>query len=239
MSRKEEHDPNVTSGPFLAPGSSHSAEGDLPPELRSFEAQLAALLPRTDRLDRERLMYQAGRASLVAEIGRRPWAWPAAFSAMTVVAASLLVALVVRPPERVVETSSPSPQPAPMIAGDQNHRARPSPEAAPPRYAATGRAVARATLWDGLRQELLGYSDVSDLRRRTPYTRLLDQTLAYGFDASTGPAASGQAGAASGPAGSYRDLRDTLFERPAGGRSSGDRSNGTKQTKPTLPGDHS
>jgi hypothetical protein len=256
MSREKEHDEDVKPGDcpdFRAPTGHHAQRGrvepkmglspseDLPPELRSFEAQLAALVPRTDRLDRERLMYRAGRASLAAEIGRRPWAWPAAFSAMTVVAASLLVALAVRPAEHIVEVPGPAPQPSPMIAGNQNHHGptSPSPEATRPPYAASSRTIARATLWDGLRQELLGYGDMSDLRRRTPYTRLLDETLAYGVDTSMGPTGSGQAGEASGSGGSYRDLRDTLLERPTGGGKPNAHPNGTNQTKPTVPGDHS
>jgi hypothetical protein len=77
-----------------------------PAELKAIEARLAALSPRDDRLDRERLMFLAGRASVERpfEIGNRKsraWleskAWPAAFAGMTAVAAALLVALVVRP----------------------------------------------------------------------------------------------------------------------------------------------
>ena len=57
-----------------------SAEQELPGELKSFEATLAALAPRGDRLDRDRLMYLAGRESALAEAGRpngraRRWAW--------------------------------------------------------------------------------------------------------------------------------------------------------------------
>ena len=35
-----------------------------PHELKSFEAKLAALVPRDDRLDRERLAFLAGQASM-------------------------------------------------------------------------------------------------------------------------------------------------------------------------------
>jgi hypothetical protein len=79
-------------------------------ELKSFEAALAALLPRTDRLDRERLMFLAGQQSISASHGhitagqfssgtqgKRTWAWPAAFSVMSAVAATLFMMLLLRP----------------------------------------------------------------------------------------------------------------------------------------------
>ncbi len=84
-------------------------------ELKSFEAALAALAPRTDRLDRERLMFLAGRQSVFPSTGtdrrlvgrgtqrvpggegkKRFGAWPAAFAGMSVVAATLLVMLISR-----------------------------------------------------------------------------------------------------------------------------------------------
>jgi hypothetical protein len=94
-------------------------------EIKSFEAALAALLPRTDRLDRERLMFLAGQQSALVEHtlsitagqassgtqGKRTWAWPAAFVGMSVVAATLFVMLISRPGsggvESVVQTSAP------------------------------------------------------------------------------------------------------------------------------------
>lgn len=71
--------------------------------LESFAASLAALSPHA-RLDRDRLMYLAGQAS-VEPASRRPrrWAWPAAFSAMTAVAACLLALLASRPEPKVIE----------------------------------------------------------------------------------------------------------------------------------------
>lgn len=50
-------------------------------------------MPRADRLQREEWMYRAGQASR----DRRRWMWPTAFSAMTALAATLLVMLLVRP----------------------------------------------------------------------------------------------------------------------------------------------
>jgi hypothetical protein len=72
-------------------------------ELKAFEARLAALAPRADRLDRERLIFLAGQASVAASAEKSPalaggWrrhpAWPAAFAAMTVVAATVFCLLV-------------------------------------------------------------------------------------------------------------------------------------------------
>jgi hypothetical protein len=89
---------------------------------------LSSLVPRTDRLDRDRLMFLAGQQSgVVGRVGqaqRRPtdlsetadggmpdggsalrlthptrtrWAWPAAFAAMTAVAAALAILLAIQP----------------------------------------------------------------------------------------------------------------------------------------------
>jgi hypothetical protein len=80
-----------------------NSEEELPPELKAMEAELSALRPRDDRLDRERLVFLAGRASTAGRPAMGRWAWPAAFAGMTAVAAGLLVALVLRPEPEVVE----------------------------------------------------------------------------------------------------------------------------------------
>lgn len=77
-------------------------------DLQALEAALAALAPRSAAIDRDRLMYEAGRASVstVDASGHGRWAWPTAFSAMSAVAATLFLALMFRPPlvvERVVQ----------------------------------------------------------------------------------------------------------------------------------------
>ncbi len=68
-------------------------------DLKAIEAQLASLAPRDDRLDRERLIFMAGRESALAEQARPAargliWAWPGSLSAMTAVAATLAVMLM-------------------------------------------------------------------------------------------------------------------------------------------------
>ena len=104
-------------------------EQDRQDDLNAFEAALAALTPRSDRLNRDRLMFLAGQASHRDTRPRRG-SWPAAFVAMTTVAAGLLVALVARPPqvvervvERVVEVQVPAAARDAALA-DMNRRDR-------------------------------------------------------------------------------------------------------------------
>jgi hypothetical protein len=104
---------------------------DLSDELAAVEAALGSVGPGPSRLDRDRVMFLAGRASL-AEPSEGPtyrsrrWAWPAAFSAMTAVAATLLTILVAREPQpQVVQVIQP-PSPIPtsdIVAGPQREEA--------------------------------------------------------------------------------------------------------------------
>jgi hypothetical protein len=79
---------------------------DLPSGLKPFEAALASLGPRGDRLDYDLIMFRAGQLSVsggsrIAFSGRS-MVWPAGLGTMTAVAAALLVMLLARP-EKVVE----------------------------------------------------------------------------------------------------------------------------------------
>jgi hypothetical protein len=74
-------------------------------ELQRFAADLSCLRPRDDRLDRERLAFLAGRASVsagsvgptkVLGLPLESRAWPAAFAAMSAIAAVLFFALLMR-----------------------------------------------------------------------------------------------------------------------------------------------
>lgn len=82
-------------------------------DLTRTEAALAALAPTPAALDRDRLMFQAGRAA-------RPgpwWGWPAATGILAAVAATLAVVMVTRPPvvtETVVVRVPVEPAPAPI-----------------------------------------------------------------------------------------------------------------------------
>ncbi len=80
-----------------------------PAELQAIELQLRSLEPRTDRLDRERLIFLAGKASVeVVELPTARWAWPASLAAMTALAATLLVMLINVPAP--APTNLPSPE---------------------------------------------------------------------------------------------------------------------------------
>ena len=73
--------------------------------VQRFEAELASLAPRAVRLDRDRLMFLAGQRSaspLLVAPAHRGWPWPAAFSAMSALAAGLLLTLVLRSQPREV-----------------------------------------------------------------------------------------------------------------------------------------
>lgn len=80
----------------------HPANSDQPPslpiKLQQLEADLARFRPRADGLDRERLMYEAGRRARVTPAAASritpPWLWPAATAGMTAVAACLAMVLV-------------------------------------------------------------------------------------------------------------------------------------------------
>ena len=98
-------------------------EQDRLDDLSTLAESLAALVPRGDRLQRQRdrLMFLAGQAAAGADEATplrlasadrienspaRRWAWPLAFGGMSAVAAGLLLALLARPPrgvERIVE----------------------------------------------------------------------------------------------------------------------------------------
>lgn len=77
------------------------------PNLSELERQLQSLAPAA-RLDRDRLMYAAGRASV------RPVAWP-----LTALAFGILAVAQLRPPEPTVieaPTIVPSPEPPAYLA---------------------------------------------------------------------------------------------------------------------------
>jgi hypothetical protein len=70
-------------------------------ELKKLESALSGLTPRPVHLDRDGLLFEAGRRSV-----RPSWLWPGAALGMTAVASLLLVALISRPnvtPERVIQ----------------------------------------------------------------------------------------------------------------------------------------
>jgi hypothetical protein len=103
--------------------------------LNALEGALAALHPHPGRLDRDRLLFRAGQASV-----RRGWQWPTATAVLTAVAASLAGLMLLRPPsvvERVVYVSQP---PEPKGSAPEG-LPRPSETTAPREYGPLAAAV--------------------------------------------------------------------------------------------------
>jgi hypothetical protein len=80
--------------------------------LTGIEAALAGLTPMPGRIDRDRLMFQAGQT-----VARPGWMWPTVSGVLSVATLTLLVAVARAPKTRVVErlvyVSRPAPaQPA-------------------------------------------------------------------------------------------------------------------------------
>lgn len=172
-----------------------------------FEQSLASLMPRAARIDRDRLMFLAGQAAVsLASGGREPpgnpvepsgsarphrsRAWPAAFAAMTALAASLLALLVNRPEPRVIEriVRVPIAAPAAVVAGPAEpgklEFASEPPRSTPPHGAAP-------------------FGET--------YLQAREQVLAFGVDRwmQTNPSS---AAAGGGAPTSYRELRDSLLQ---------------------------
>jgi hypothetical protein len=122
------------------------------PGLNEIAAALGALQPNPPALDRDRILFQAGRAS-----AGRPWLWLATTAAATLVAAVLAGVLVFRPaPPPVVQIVYKDP-PAPTPAPPPQDQAPPAPpESEPP---------APSYPWP-----------------QTPYGRLQDRVLRWGLD---------------------------------------------------------
>ena len=89
------------------------------PELSSIEAALGDMTPSRSRLDRDRLMFEAGAAS-ARQAARRPLVWPSIAAMLALVAVSESVALlavrnrsaavVVQQPVPAMETPAAEPQ---------------------------------------------------------------------------------------------------------------------------------
>jgi hypothetical protein len=187
-------------------------------DLKAFEAALAALRPRADGLDPRCRFLLAQEATLnqnlpasdalaagqficsrcgAASSGRgagRRWAWPAAFSAMTTVAAVLLLALVVR----VV-----SPVAAPGIR--ESVAASEAPFVAEPTNASSSPAMRNSSR--------RASSSTSD---ETAYLDLRDQVLRFGVESWRSPASAAAATKSSTePVLSYREELDRLLRQEA------------------------
>jgi hypothetical protein len=80
------------------------------PELKGIESALGELIPAASRLDRDKLMFQAGAMSKPAN--SRRWAWPAIAAALSAALAGESLFLGRRPAPQVVERIVFVPAPA-------------------------------------------------------------------------------------------------------------------------------
>ena len=200
-------------------------EQELSPSLKAIEAELASLSPRTDRLDRERLIFLAGQQSAAAgEVGpakrRGGWGWPAAFAAMTAVAAMLLVMLlsrpeapgnvpfVVVPPERAVDDGAAPPQESPGSSPHEGPVEPPPVPQEPPAEATSRRSLLASVGLDWIRLPERG-----ELGPEASYSRLLDRALAGEIDDWPLPAPGPGGRRASAPV-SYRELLNKELGSP-------------------------
>lgn len=200
-------------------------EPELTEELRSLATELAGLQPRRDRLDLERLLFETGRASVAPPRAGGPLrAWQTAFAAMTVLAASLLMALLVRPEPQIVERIVRVPVPS---GNTDKSVARPDPSDRAPGDSGLGGQPAAAQESDlrprlvsvpsgsvGLLSGLLfGTPDRRERQIRTAYSRMLDEALGEVPESRTesNSAPRNEDPPTTGPA-SYRELRDSLLE---------------------------
>lgn len=132
----------------------------LDPQLNDVAAALAALAPQPPALDRDRLLFHAGRAS-----APRPWFWRISAAATTSCAVVLAAVLILRPVptpvDRVVyvQVAVPPPQPAPPKEDVPTPPPPSESEPSEPAYS-----------WP-----------------TTPYTRLEDRLLRWGLDGLAEP----------------------------------------------------
>ncbi len=118
------------------------------PDLKPIESALAILVPQPARLDRDRLLYEAGRlAGRSGRSNRRRFVWPAIAAAL---AAMLVVSLVARPEPRIVERIVRVPVEAPSPVARAESDVPPGPAVAvavvrqhEPQAALTGDGLAR------------------------------------------------------------------------------------------------
>jgi len=77
------------------------------PELSEIESALGGLTPARSRIDRDRIMFQAGVLHWKGQFRRR-WVWPSIAATLALVAVSESVALAVRPAPRVIVVQQPA-----------------------------------------------------------------------------------------------------------------------------------
>ena len=166
-------------------------QSDLPSDLKSFAAELAALAPSSGILNRDELMYRAGWEAGTAasppfhsKLRAAAWLWPLTTAALVLIAAALSIVLAIREPE--VQIVYVEKQPASRFAAEKQDETatRHIPAASQTSLSPSG-AVARSA------------------RRVNDYLSLREQVLAFGVDAL--PASSHE------PARDVTPLRDSRY----------------------------
>jgi hypothetical protein len=186
----------------------------VPDELNELERQLAALSPRASRLDRDRVMYLAGRAAAETELGTggaAAWLWPSATGVMTAVSVLLAMMLVLgdRPgvakrdvPDRESELAGDATPPSQgtVVAQDDASRQSPTENASDPPVPAIAADVPGSVRE---RSGLLAYPSFS--ASEAGYVHLRNVALRMGTEAM------GQTHrAAGGPQPTYWELTSAL-----------------------------
>jgi hypothetical protein len=186
-------------------------------DMKAFEAALAGLRPAADKLDPRWRFLLAQEAALnhnlpandvlaasqfvcsrcgAASSGRRNrrrWAWPAAFSAMTTVAAVLLVALVVRVAPQVAPGNGQGISPTSAASAAVEKQADPTV------WFARGNPSQRSPVSGG---------------DETAYLSLRDQVLRFGVESWKPPASVETAATNTAePVLSYREQLDRLLKQ--------------------------
>ena len=156
---------------------------ELPLELKSLEADLAALAPDSGGLKRDELMYRAGWAACEAAIvpagtsaqsNRRRtmgWLWPLTTAGLVLLSATLGIALATRETQLVVITEATPPDSKTKAKQDAS-------DAAPAMLPARSEPFAMA-LGSRVRPTIF---DRSPAPVRDGYLSLRDRVLAFGID---------------------------------------------------------
>jgi hypothetical protein len=181
-------------------------------DLKALEAVLASLVPRTGGLDRDRLMFLAGQASVRAA-SRFRWAWPASTAAMTAVAAGLLAMLALRLVGEPMRPVAESVVEAPL---DRNVVSAPI---APERPAISldgddGSAASAVNRPTSIVSRIFGFplTDPQRLAAADPYFGLRNKILRQGIETwNDSPLPHGDVRRASAPE-SQREILDSLLE---------------------------
>jgi hypothetical protein len=149
------------------------------PEMTDIESALRALAPVPSRLDRDRLMFEAGRLAR-GRTGRERWLWPSVAATLALVVAGESVVLASRPAPRVVERLVVIGEPSKATPSDMETviAVAPSPERSTPASAGGVAPNRFEDIWGDPSQAILPprWETVADARR------LQDRMLSLSFD---------------------------------------------------------